>query len=101
MNNDDTPVKDPEDWKSGDDPMTDAQRVYLDTLAGQAGEPTPGSDLSKAEANEKISALRQQAERDSNAQSALDGTGVLGKVSADDDYGNNPDMATDVEDDLS
>ncbi|NUL46994.1 DUF3072 domain-containing protein [Cellulosimicrobium funkei] len=51
--------KDPEDWVSGDDPMTEAQRSYLDTLAKQAGEELP-ADLTKAEASEHIDRLRGQ-----------------------------------------
>jgi hypothetical protein len=49
--------KDPSDWVSGDDPMTEAQRSYLDTLARQAGEELP-ADLTKAQASEHIDRLR-------------------------------------------
>ncbi len=51
--------KDPSDWVSGDDPMTGAQKSYLDTLAKQAGEELP-ADLNKAEASEHIDRLRNQ-----------------------------------------
>ena len=51
--------KDPADWVSGDDPMTAAQRSYLDTLARQAGEELP-ADLTKAEASQHIDRLRKQ-----------------------------------------
>jgi hypothetical protein len=51
--------KDPSDWVSGDDPMTAAQRSYLDTLARQAGEELP-ADLSKAEASQHIDRLKSQ-----------------------------------------
>lgn len=51
--------KDPSDWVSGDDPMTEAQRSYLDTLARQAGEELP-ADLTKAAASEHIERLRDQ-----------------------------------------
>ncbi|WP_033209073.1 DUF3072 domain-containing protein [Gryllotalpicola ginsengisoli] len=50
--------KDPEDWKSGDDPATEAQKSYLDTLAKEAGEQIP-ADLTKAEASEQIERLRK------------------------------------------
>ncbi len=53
--------KDPADWVSGDDPMTEAQRSYLDTLARQAGEELP-ADLNKAEASQHIDRLRKQQE---------------------------------------
>ena len=51
--------KDPTDWVSGDDPITVAQRSYLDTLAKQAGEELPGN-LSKAEASQHIDRLKSQ-----------------------------------------
>jgi hypothetical protein len=51
--------KDPTDWVSGDDPMTAAQRSYLDTLAKQAGEELP-AELSKAEASQHIDRLKSQ-----------------------------------------
>jgi len=31
-------IKDPENWVTGDEPMTGAQRSYLHTLAEEAGE---------------------------------------------------------------
>ncbi|MDN4175565.1 DUF3072 domain-containing protein [Nocardioides sp. SOB77] len=54
--------KDPEDWVTGDEPMTGAQRSYLDTLARQAGETLP-ADLTKAEASEHIDRLQQATGR--------------------------------------
>ena len=53
--------KDPSDWTTGDDPMTDAQASYLKTLSEQAHTPEqfePG--LSKADASTRIDALRQE-----------------------------------------
>ena len=29
---------DPDEWKTGDEPMTDAQRSYLETLCRETGE---------------------------------------------------------------
>lgn len=55
--------KDPADWVSGDDPMTEAQRSYLDTLAKQAGEELP-ADMSKAEASQHIERLRSETGKD-------------------------------------
>lgn len=49
--------KDPSEWVSGDDPMTESQKSYLDTLAKQAGEELPAK-LTKAEASEHIDRLR-------------------------------------------
>src|SRR4051795_12525675 len=56
-------IKDPQDWVTGDEPMTGAQESYLDTLAREAGEPVEG-ELSKAEASEKIDELRHKTGRD-------------------------------------
>jgi len=54
--------KDPEDWVSGDDPMTGAQASYLKTLSEQAHQPDPtGRKLTKAEASELIDELREKA----------------------------------------
>lgn len=64
----DAPVRDPEDWVTGDEPMTDAQRGYLETLAREAGETLPG-DLTKAQASEHIDRLQDQTGRGSAQQS--------------------------------
>jgi hypothetical protein len=61
--------KDPSDWVTGDEPITGAQRSYLDTLAKQAGEELPGN-LTKAEASQHIDRLQQETGRgasDSNS----------------------------------
>ena len=54
--------KDPEDWVTGDEPMTGAQRSYLSTLAQEAGEEVPG-ELTKAEASKKIDELQEKTGR--------------------------------------
>jgi len=54
-------VKDPKDWKSGDDPVTPSQQSYLETLAEQAGEDVKPEELTKAEASEEIDRLRREA----------------------------------------
>ena len=51
--------KDPNDWVTGEEPMTAAQRSYLDTLASQAGEQL-SADLTKAEASEHIDRLQDK-----------------------------------------
>jgi hypothetical protein len=54
--------KDPDDWVSGDDPMTGAQASYLKTLCEQAGMPERfRQNLSKAEASKMIDEMRQEA----------------------------------------
>jgi hypothetical protein len=54
--------KDPEQWVTGDEPMTGAQRSYLDTLAREAGE-TLDPNLTKAEASEHIDRLQSKTGR--------------------------------------
>ena len=60
-----TTEKDPAQWTTGDEPMTGAQRSYLDTLAREAGETLP-ADLTKAEASEHIERLQAQTGRGSS-----------------------------------
>lgn len=55
--------KDPSQWVSGDDPMTGAQASYLTTLSEEAGEAPPSDDLTKAEASERIDALKEKLGR--------------------------------------
>jgi hypothetical protein len=55
---DNSAAKDPEDWVTGDEPMTGPQKSYLDTLAREAGEELPAS-LTKAEASEHIDRLQK------------------------------------------
>ena len=57
-----TPEKDPQDWVTGDEPMTGPQKSYLETLAREAGEDVP-DDLSKADASERIDALQEKSDR--------------------------------------
>lgn len=54
--------KKPDDWVTGDEPMTGAQKSYLNTLASEAGE-DPVEDLTKAEASKKIEKLQQKTGR--------------------------------------
>lgn len=54
--------KNPDDWVTGDEPMTGAQASYLKTLTEQAHEPDAfKDDLTKAEASKRIDALRPKA----------------------------------------
>lgn len=55
--------KDPDDWTTGDEPMTGSQKSYLQTLAQEAGEPAPGADLSKADASKRIDELQARTGR--------------------------------------
>lgn len=58
-------VKDPNDWKTGDQPMTGAQRSYLKTLSDEAGEQLD-ENLSKADASKRIDELQQKTGRGTN-----------------------------------
>ena len=57
-------IKEPEDWVSGDEPMTGAQASYLKTLSEEANDPEAfAADLSKAEASKRIDALKAKLRR--------------------------------------
>ena len=55
-------IKEPENWTTGDEPITGAQRSYLSTLSEEAKE---GFDenLTKAEASIRIEELQQKTGR--------------------------------------
>ena len=55
-------IKDPEDWVTGDEEMTGAQRSYLQTLCEEAGEEFD-PNLTTAEASKRIEELQQQTGR--------------------------------------
>lgn len=54
--------KDPDDWTTGDEPMTGAQASYLKTLCEEAGEEFEDG-LTKAEASKRIDAIKQKMGR--------------------------------------
>lgn len=54
--------RDPQEWATGDEPMTEAQKSYLDTLAKESGEQLP-ANLTKAEASEHIDRLQGKSNR--------------------------------------
>jgi hypothetical protein len=55
--NESNTIKHPDDWTTGDEPMTGAQRSYLHTLAEEAGVEVD-DELSKADASKKIDELQ-------------------------------------------
>ena len=56
--------KDPDDWSTGDEPMTGAQASYLKTLSEEAKKPDAyDNELTKAEASERIDALQEETGR--------------------------------------
>jgi hypothetical protein len=54
--------KDPAEWTTGDEKMTDAQASYLNTLCDEASEPFDDS-LSKADASRRIDELQERTGR--------------------------------------
>jgi len=52
-------VKPPEEWVSGDEPMTGAQASYLTTLCEEAKYEPPAGNLTKAQASRLIDELKQ------------------------------------------
>ena len=56
-------AKDPSDWVTGDEPVTGPQQSYLSTLAQQAGEEVETTDITKAEASQKIEELKEKTGR--------------------------------------
>ena len=63
-NNDQTQElqREPEDWKTGDEPMTAAQSSYLRTLSDEVGEPFD-EHLTKAQASQRIDELKSRDPR--------------------------------------
>ena len=63
-NNTDEPLlqRDPDESKTGDEPMTAAQRSYLETLCRETGEEFDDR-LSKADASKRIDELRERSPR--------------------------------------
>jgi hypothetical protein len=60
----DNRIKDPEEWVTGDEPMTGAQASYLKTLSEQAHDPDAfDPELDKAEASKRIDQLKQDQGR--------------------------------------
>lgn len=55
-------IKDPDEWTTGDEPMTGAQASYLKTLSDEAGEEMDET-LSKADASKRIEELQQKTGR--------------------------------------
>ncbi len=55
-------LKDPDNWTTGDEPMTGAQESYLKTLSDEAGEDFDET-LSKTEASKRIDELQHKTGR--------------------------------------
>ena len=56
--------RDPDDWKTGGEPATEAQKSYLATLATEAGEDAGNLEsLTKTEASKRIDELQEKSGR--------------------------------------
>ncbi|HVF83344.1 MAG TPA: DUF3072 domain-containing protein [Sphingomicrobium sp.] len=55
-------IKDPDNWTTGDEPMTGAQASYLQTLSEEADEEFD-PELNKADASKKIDELQGKTGR--------------------------------------
>ena len=55
-------IKNPDQWTTGNEEMTGAQKSYLNTLSQEAGEGVD-EDLTKAEASKKIDELQHKTGR--------------------------------------
>lgn len=55
-------VKDPDEWTTGEEPMTGAQHSYLKTLSDEAGEEFDET-LTKAAASKRIDELQHKTGR--------------------------------------
>lgn len=61
----DNTEKVPDEWKTGDEPMTGAQASYLKTLSDEADEEFEPT-LSKADASKRIDELQERTGRGSS-----------------------------------
>ncbi len=66
-------IKDPDEWTTGDEAITGAQKSYLKTLSDEAKEEFD-DNLTKAEASKRIEELQQKTGRGTNAQTGQDTT---------------------------
>ncbi|HEX8150122.1 MAG TPA: DUF3072 domain-containing protein [Pyrinomonadaceae bacterium] len=67
-------IKNPDDWTTGDEPMTGAQRSYLKTLSEEA-KVEFDENLTKAEASKRIDELQAQTGRGTEQNSQKAGAG--------------------------
>ena len=67
--------KDPQNWATGDEPMTGPQASYLQTLLQQAGKSEDDLDpnLTKRQASEMIDDLQQQTGRGDDVNNTRQG----------------------------
>jgi hypothetical protein len=73
--------KDPDQWTTGDEPMTGAQRSYLKTLCEEAKVPFDDT-LTKAEASKRIDELQESTGRGKEPRTARAEHGLAGASAA-------------------
>lgn len=56
-----------DDLSTSSEPATESQRLYLDALAADAGEPTPTGEVTKEQAKQIIHELREKAHMDNES----------------------------------
>ena len=66
--NESNTIKNPDDWTTGDEPMTGAQRSYLKTLSEEA-KVEFDENLTKAEASKRIDELQEKTGRGAGQKS--------------------------------
>jgi hypothetical protein len=74
--------KDPNDWATGDEPMTGAQASYLKTLSEEAGE-SFDDKLTKSEASLRIDELRQRRDTIATRPAAAEGDAAASNTEKD------------------
>lgn len=77
--------KDPEEWVTGDEPMTGAQRSYLKTLCEEAKEPFD-EKLTKAQASRRIHELQEKTGRGAHGQPQGGSTSQIEEVAQESRY---------------
>jgi hypothetical protein len=71
--------KDPDEWTTGDEPMTGAQRSYLKTLSEEAKVPFDDA-LTKAQASKRIDELQKMTGRGQSTPTERDEHGLAGRT---------------------
>ena len=77
--------KDPDEWVTGDEPITGAQRSYLKTLCEEAREPFDDK-LTKAQASRRIDELQEKTGRGAHGHAPAGGTSQIEEVAQESRY---------------
>ncbi len=81
----------PENWKTGDEPATTAQRSYLETLAREANERfDPDAQLTKADAARRIEELKRKTGRGGGQSSASGSPSTRDPAKGSSNYSDRP-----------